>query len=690
MKRFSALLFGCLLALSSIAFVVWDAWAWDSAAKTVDSGFRRLGTIATEGRPGGVFVDPDSYYWLSYAKRISAGETWRIRHTFADNTPYGRPVYWSQSISWLALIAGKVWQLATGENWVPSLEKASVWINPFLLILLNCGIGWALFQRIGPVPAGLFMVYLVSLGDVGWTFQPLRLGHQSLYCAFGMLTLAGLVFGGAGWIRASGSRESSPRGRLVFRTLEVPEFRVARFWFLISGACMGLGFWVSAIVSTMLLGLLFGAGLLLAFCAPRLAESGQVRVKPELWRWWGWIAAVVSLLFYFVEYFPNHLAFFRLEVNGPLYSLAVLATGEALCQFLHARYAESNHGTAPLIKGVACAVVAGLIPVAIFAGPETWHALRDPQMFRLHNFIQEFYSLPRFAGPDLVGRFVRNFGIVPIFLALAVGLAAFSNLRLAEWAVMWLSFAVALGLLGFGYFQVRWLGLFAAMNAWLAVIAGTCAWRLIHDRLPQRLQPIIAIFLIALLLIQPVAFASRSISELDDIIHKRSVPKELVRAVSNKRLALAFRAAEGPGARVMADLDIAPALHYFGEASTVASYYWENLAGLHAATKFFADSGDGESARRLAVERGLTHVAVQEGNRWQNYFYFIATGRIDSEAATKVFAARLVGNELTLPDWLETGPASQVVGHQVYTYGGIQLEENWRIYRILQDPNLGH
>jgi hypothetical protein len=683
MARQFSLILGAALAFLAIAYVIYDAWAWDHAAKVVDSGFRRLATAQSNDRPGGIYLEADSYYWLSYAKRIGQGETLRVRYTFADNAPFGRQVHWSQSVSWLLVIFGKVRQAICGGPWQGALESASVWVNPILLTVLVCGFGWVLFRRVGPLPAGLFTVYFVSLGDVGWTFQPLRPGHQALYCLFGMSTLMGLVLGGVGWIR-TGSSESL-RNSLLVRPLEIPLFPSARRWFVFSGVCTGLGLWISAVVSTMLLALLFTAGLLLAVCAPKLPADSDIQIKPELWRWWGLTGAAGSFFFYLLEYFPNHLSLFRLEVNGPLYSVMVAAMGEGMCQFLKARHAARTEMTIPFIRGAACTALVALVPIAILLGPQAWHALRDPEMLRLHNFIQEFYSFPRFAGSKLWRIVVENFGIAPLFLILAIGLAAFSNLRLHEWSVMWLSFAVAVGMLGFGYFQVRWLGLFAATNAWLAVVVGVCAWRLLSERLPPWLQTIASVLCVTLLLIQPVMFGYRRYKQVSDIIHQRTLPKEVADPVLNKRLALAFVAAEGPGARVMADLDFAPALHYFAQSSAVASFYWENIQGLHATTAFFVDSGD-DMARQVALDRGLTHVIVQEGNRLQNYFYVIATGKIDELASRQTLAARLVGSEFLLPPWIVTSPILQQIGYQVYAYGGMPFEERWRIYRISLRP----
>lgn len=669
---------GGLLVLAAVGFVIHDAWVWQRAVDVVDTGFRKLATTTTTDHPGAIYLESDSYYWLSYANRVGNGETWRVRYTHNDNAPYGRPVHWSQSITWLLVLFGKTRQWFTGETWTTAMERASIWINPALLISLVGVLAWTLWRRIGPAACGLFCIYLVTLGDVGWEFQALRPDHQSLQALFGVLLLAGLVIGGAGWVRPQS--DGPPKKSWSTHPLEVPDVSHARWWFGVSGLCAALSLWISAVVAVMLLMMLFGAGMLLAYCAPRLAKGSEIEVQPELWRRWGMIAGIGSFLFYLLEYFPNHLEF-RLEINGPLYSIAAVAMGEGLCQFMRARYAKPGHARVAFVKGLVCVGLVALVPVAILLGPASWHALKDPEMRRLHDFIQEFYSFPRFAGPNFNAMIVQNFGILPLFLVLAVAIAAFTKLRLLEWAVVWLSFAVAIGMLGLGYLQVRWLGLAVAMTAWMALVTGVCAWRILSERFTAGWRWPLGCLLMAVLLIQPIRFALRSEGQVDDIITRRTIPKEVANPVLNKRLALALRDQEGTGLRVMADPDFVPALEYFAQGEGVVAFYWEDMDGLHAATRFFG-ANDGERARAVANERRLTHVVVQEGNRLQTYFYYLSTGKIDQVAAGKIFAAQLMGSEFELPGWLITTPKLQQIGMQLYTYGGMRFEDRWRIYRI--------
>ncbi|HEY4283815.1 MAG TPA: hypothetical protein VGM62_12190 [Chthoniobacterales bacterium] len=670
-----------LLALAAVVFVIWDAFAWSRAANIVDSGFRELAAVHPSERPGGLFLDNDSYYWLSYATRIGLGETWRVRQTFADNAPYGRSVHWSQSVSWLLVGLGKARQTVTAESWTIALERAAVWLNPLLLLALSCGLGWALWRRVGALPAGFLMIYLVSLGDVGWAFQPLRPGHQSLHCLLGLAMVAAMALSGAGWVRVERS-EAARATNYVIRPLQLPSASEARACFFISGVFAALSLWVSAVVTEALLLALFAGAISMAvFSSPFLGGDNHFDIRPKYWRLWGWTAGIGSFALYLVEYFPKNLSLFRLEVNGPLYSVAVIAMGEAMYQFLRARRVTSHRRVLAYLTAIGCVFIAALVPLAIFFGPQSWHALRDPEMRRFHYFIEEFYSIRRFARSNPILMFLNNLGFIPFFMVLAVGLVAIRKLPWMEWPAVWLSFAVTVGTLALGCIQIRWLGLYATMNAWLAVIVGVCAWRVLSDRVPDRLLRPVGITVCLVLLIQPVIFMTRRCHQVNDIIYQRTVPKNLVNLAMNKRLALAFRAAVGPGARVMAEPDFAPQLHYFADSQAVASFYWENLEGLHAATSFFSDS-EGETARKIAFERGLTYVVVQEGNRLQNYFYYYATGKLDLDASAKTLAARLMGSEFALPEWLQTTPSLQRLSGQLYIYRERSFEDRWRIFEI--------
>jgi hypothetical protein len=91
---------------------------------------------------------------------------------------------------------------------------------------------------------------------------------------------------------------------------------------------------------------------------------------------------------------------------------------------------------------------------------------------------------------------------------------------------------------------------------------------------------------------------------------------------------------------------------YFADASVTASQY-ENAAGVSASYDFFSDTGDLTRARRLAVERGITHVVV---NRSPAFLRHTVRGdppeyRLPAEPTT--LAQQLCLPEPKIPAWLE-------------------------------------
>ena len=81
----------------------------------------------------------------------------------------------------------------------------------------------------------------------------------------------------------------------------------------------------------------------------------------------------------------------------------------------------------------------------------------------------------------------------------------------------------------------------------------------------------------------------------------------------------------------------------------VASFYWENLEGLRAATLFMTDPGDAE-ARRIARERGLTHILIHETPEPAKFHQHVRFGDSDLSQARESLAGRL--SRRLPPPWL--------------------------------------
>jgi hypothetical protein len=224
------------------------------------------------------------------------------------------------------------------------------------------------------------------------------------------------------------------------------------------------------------------------------------------------------------------------------------------------------------------------------------------------------------------------------------------------------------------------------MSVWLMIVAGHIAWGNVLS-LPAARRPLgIAVLFSALVLGQAVCFAVRDFLRLADKRNGRIIVAQHVDAAMKKYLALGLRAeSQGKPMRVICDPEIAPFLYYFGGIPAVTSYYWENVQGLHDATAFFSDHGDAV-ARRIAKERGLTHVIVPANSRLQKIFSLIETGTMRATATPPTLAMRLSSNTGELPSWITLAEGLTRIGGQEFNLttarGVVSLAGQVTVYRL--------
>ena len=325
MRGAHLLLLGCgLLVLLSLAFAdfrVKHETVVGPSTRLQADGPRGTRPLAPErlmdGMPERMFWDDDAYYWISYARTSIEQRTLRLRHSTIDNVPYGREIHWCSGPTWLLVALAAPIHLMGDRSLDETLSLAALGVHPLLFLLLLVGSALLMARKIGPLAAlalsACFLLTPVLSRDMSYG----TLDHHALLLLFVAGTLLCLQLGGAGFVAAEGS------GAL----------RNARRWTVASAICAGAGLWVQAIFQSLLLGgILLGAmlgGVLFARGrgSPRTGDGATVVPVPELWRTWGRVGAATSLAFYLVEQFPSNLGM-RLEVNHPLYALALLAGGE--------------------------------------------------------------------------------------------------------------------------------------------------------------------------------------------------------------------------------------------------------------------------------------------------------------------------------------------------------------------------
>ena len=307
----------------------------------------------------------------------------------------------------------------------------------------------------------------------------------------------------------------------------------------------------------------------------------------------------------------------------------------------------------------------GATSLRIRSGAMAQHAGRSGGAAAL--FVVEAYTYQKFNPNDLLSSwFVKHYGTLPFILVGALALSGPRRTKLHEWAALWISFWLCVFSLLLTLWMVRWEGLHAAMSVWLMIVVGHIAWRNVLNMPAARRPMAIAVFLGALVLGQAVFFTAREFSHLGDIRNGKMIEAQLVDAAMKKHLAQGLLAeSEGKPMRVMCDPDLAPVLYYFAGIPAVASYYWENVQGLHDATAFFTDHGDA-MARRVAKERGLTQVIVPAGGRLQILFEAIETGSMSVTGPPPSLAARLSSNPGELPSWITLDEGLTRIGQREF------------------------
>ncbi len=673
-----------LVSVLAAAHILGMAYGWGWATRRFDAAFESPpGAVYPPGAAQQIFLDNDPCYWLTYAREIVETGRGRVRWTRADNTPQGRPVYWSQSVSWGLAGLGALRRAVTGESWIEALERGALWLNPLVHVVFLWITASFWRRRYGAAPALIWLVFCAGLSDLTWNFHALRPDHHTLHLAALVGGLLALLAGGLGWVREGNAATDLARDAW-FRAPAPPDRTTARRGFAVAGLLTGVGLWVGATIVVFGLAALAGGLLVLAYSAkPGMEDRAQF--EPSLWRRWGWWSAATGFAFWLLEFAPGPFPLGRLEINHPLHWLFLLGLGETLTRLLSRRLlgqrAASDRWALPL--GL---LALAALPLAVFLGPTSWHAMRDPQMRRMHDFIMEFYTLPHFTGGAPLARVLRAAGPLPLaWLGALLWLRPGRGDR-AQAAALWTVFAFSLFFAAMAYAQVRWMAVAAASLIALATLV-VAIWGASPQAARNRLGTAAALVALAALPVWHGVHEWRQIAMVGgrtrtiDAFMKASLMKRLC-----ARLGAAAQAAGGEW-RFLCEPDLAGPLYYYGGIPSVTSFYWENLDGLRAAAAFMADRDSAaETARRVAVERGLTHYMTPISPEIAIIFNYIATGTLSKEAARDSFAAGLLGSGRPVPEWTDLDNELTAIGRSEYVFhsalGPVKVHTSLGIYRI--------
>jgi len=606
----------------------------------VDQLGLRGATVATtplkEGYPA---FAADAQTWVRHALTLLEGDQIQLRWTTIDNAPYGREVHWNSAWAWMIAGSGKLYHLFTGVPIENSVERATMWLTPtVLLVLIMILSAWA--TRRAGVIAGVVIVAAMACNDrIYEGFFPTYVDHHGLMtvAVFGMML--GAVFMGGGWWK------EGEKGTALLLPNSIASARSAAIFSAVSGA---MGMWVSAASILPPIVLVGASGGLAILIQGRTARAHDEQFAPEIWRLWGRVGAIASLFFYLVEYFPSHLGM-RLEPNHPFYAIGWLGGAEIVAQFGE-RWLGSREtrwqNPVRLVWPVAAVLLA---PLTIIIFRERVNLVLDPFLFSLHkNYIQEFLPIWRTIqafNPTMAYQvlFVEN---VPLIAAILTLTYKGRDTPLVVWfvTIATLLFNVL------AWWQSRWLLNASGVQVCLAVVLiGT--WT---GNASLRARWILALVMAGLLFIP--SGIMRYIGAASEV-EKRQVTPGDANNMLFRDVAAALRASQPEGDIILlASPNASTSVGYYGRFKTLGTLYWENDAGLHHAAEIFSASTETEAAN-LIRKYHVTHIAMISYEAFVLEYDQLLHPDATIEDKKKSFGYQVMA-EKKIPQWLEMIPYS--------------------------------
>ncbi|HEX9782666.1 MAG TPA: hypothetical protein VGA56_08045 [Opitutaceae bacterium] len=584
----------------------------------------------------------DTYHWIAQTQLMFARMDWRVRHVDYDNAPTGRAVHAPSVYRWWLGLVAWINHQATGQPIGLAVERAALYADPALQLVLLVGATLFAAVRLGSLSASLVAIGIAGLYPFAAGFLPGVPDHHGFVLATALASVLALL-GGMGIAR--GAPETSP----------VDE-GVKRRWFFCAGLIGGFGLWISVSIQGLILaGIALGA--LGAAIVARQAGgrgSGGSSCPPLPWRAWGLGGFLMTTLAYLCEYAPSHLELVRLEVAHPLWGLAWLGGSELLARattwIQHGRSAWTRRNVALLI--LAAAAMAP-VPVAWGLGHGRGLATADPMQARLTNLpdkimassFSTWFSRDGLSSP-LMATLLCVVLLIPA-LWLMVKRTARPDIRIA----LAVALDPALVALGMAFARLHWWNVFAAVVLPIvAVMATAFRFAKAGDFRPRLWTG--AVGLVAL--IGAVQHAPSPKSQPQNVL---SVAE--VRGLIERELAhwLAKRAA-GSDPVVLAPPSLSTTLYFYGGLRGLGTFCWENSDGIAAAGRI-ASASSPDEALALIENREVTHIVIPT---WDPFLTELA--RLGASNLENSFVTAL--NRWAHPRWLRPVP------FQLPSIGGLE------------------
>lgn len=584
----------------------------------------------------------DGYVWNRHAEELGHNGMWRLRRTEFDNSPHGRSVHWNSAFAWYLRGLGELRQGVTGEPLRHAIFRMSIWANPILL-LVALGIFAPLSaRRFGPLCGVVLAIGMVAVPSFREGFLPAYPDHHGLisFALLGMLF--GIVWAGAGWVKAANCPDFAPAA----------SYDQARHGMTFSAICGACSIWFSALSTSMVLGTIGISALITAFFFRRRAPGDPV-FHASLWKWWTKVGAGTALGLWLFEYFPNHMSM-RLEVNHPFYALAWLGGGWMIAILGGWLAGDGNEDSGPrsfpwracILPMLACAV----LPAAILIGGPAVYIPRDPFMVGLWKNIAELLSITeriRLTGLP----WQAAFGWYPLFVLASFVLIAMTGPgRGAKASLLFLTLPVVI-MTGLQFYQSRWGLLVGPLYIALAAILVPQVWKLVPRHKAARAVAFILLMTSGVFFVRPTFLSTVGRVWLQYRSEKISIQPGQGLALLHRQMARAILDdANGEPVVLLSSPNSSCILSALGGFRTVGTLYWENVEGLKSAAAALNAQTEQE-AFDLLKKHGITHVSMMT---WENFIepYFNILHQTPQEGVTVMnsFGKRALFDR-TIPSW---------------------------------------
>jgi tetratricopeptide (TPR) repeat protein len=527
--------------------------------------------------------------------------------------------------------------LFTGFPLTMSVERATIWLNPTAMFAFMVFFSAWATRRAGAIAGVVVAITMTCHDRILEGFFPSYVDHHGLLsvAVFG-LTL-GAVFMGAGWWQ-----EAAPGSLTILPASPQTARRSAVF----SALCGAAGLWVSAASIIPPIVIIGFSGVIALILQGRTARDQGVRFDPETWRTWGRVGAGASVVFYIIEYFPNHLGF-RLEPNHPLHALAWLGGGELIAQFGERWLAPREERWGNWRRALWPLLAVSAAPAVVLIGRQSVFTLVDPFLATLHrDYIQEFLPMWKtLRGFDAQAIFQSIFlGSVPILAAIAT----LTYRRRASSIVLWFGSIAGVIFFGMAWLQSRWLLNVTGIQISLVLVllaVWTAPWRTTWRW--------VAALVFAGGLFVPNA-AWRYVASRADLQARRVSPKDAFAAL-NRDIAATLRASQPQGEiTLLSSPNSSVGIGYYGRFKTLGTLYWENNDGLKSAASILGARDEREAAALLRAHQ-VTHIALVSEENFIAQYYQLLHPKASLEEIKKCFGYRLLFDR-QVPQWLQMIP----------------------------------